>query len=399
MDVAEGHIGRRVREVRSWRRLSLTAAAELAGMSASYLSLIERGLRPVTKRSTLESLARALRVSPAELTGKPYAPTDPTSSDTHAAIPAITDALSGWWIGEIPDSPPRPWPEISADLDRLYAHRATSDYAAQAALVPGLIRDLLAAVADPEHRRVALIGLIGTYYSGGMIGGRLGFHGMPALGVEQMRKAAEELDDPAWNGIAAWARAHLMSGANRRRQYELATAVADTTGARPEVRGMGNLTAALAAAAQGQDDTAQTHLMEAASHAESIEADVSQWSGNVDLQFGRTNVGIWQVAIGVELGHGARVAEVASTVRPETINRSRQCAFWLDYGRGLLAERKTRERGLAAMLRAEKLAPQQVRTNVFAREAVTGLLTTSQREAGGRELRGLAYRMGIPPTG
>ena len=105
------------------------------------------------------------------------------------------------------------------------------------------------------------------------------------------------------------------------------------------------------------------------------------------------------MAIGVELGHGARVAEVASTVRPETINRSRQCAFWLDYGRGLLAERKTRERGLAAMLRAEKLAPQQVRTNVFAREAVTGLLTTSQREAGGRELRGLAYRMGIPPTG
>lgn len=396
MDVAEGHIGRRVREVRSWRRLSLTAAAELAGISPSYLSLIERGLRPVTKRATLESLAQALRVSPVELTGKPDAA---ANSETHAAIPAITDALSGWWIGEIPDAPARAWDEISADLARLYQHRATSNYAAQAALVPGLIRDLLATVADPTHRREALIGLIGTYYSGGMIGGRLGFHGMPALGVEQMHKAAEELGDPAWSGIAAWARAHMMSGANRARQYQLAVAVADTADARPEVRGMGNLTAALAAAAQGQEDTAQTHLVEAASHAESIDADVSEWSGNVNLQFGRTNVGIWRVAIGVELGHGAQVAEIASTVHPETINRSRQCAFWLDYGRGLIAERKTQERGLAALVRAEKLAPQQVRTNPFAREAVTGLLTTSRRAAGGRELRALATRIGINPAG
>jgi hypothetical protein len=45
------------------------------------------------------------------------------------------------------------------------------------------------------------------------------------------------------------------------------------------------------------------------------------------------------------------------------------------------------------------LAPQQVRNNVFAREAVTGLLASSRREAGGRELRGLAWRMGVAPTG
>ena len=399
MDVEAGHIGRRVREVRSWRRLSLTAAAELAGMSPSYLSLIERGLRPVTKRATLESLAGALRVSPVELTGKPYAPTDTTSSETQAAIAAITDALAGWWIGEIPDSPPRPWAAISADLNDLYVHRAASDYAAQAALVPGLIRDLLATAADPMFRRDALIGLIGTYSASGNIGGRLGFHGLPALAVERIHQAADALDDPVWNAVAAWTRAHLLSGTNRVRQYQLSVVVADMTDTRPEIRGMGNLTAALAAAAQGQEDIAQTHLMEAAALAELIDADVSSWAGNVNLQFGRTNVGIWRVAIGVELGHGARVAEIASTVRPETINRSRQCAFWIDYGRGLIAERKTRERGLAALLRAEHLAPQQVRTNVFMREAVTDLLGTARREAGERELRGLAYRMGVHPAG
>ena len=85
--------------------------------------------------------------------------------------------------------------------------------------------------------------------------------------------------------------------------------------------------------------------------------------------------------------------------RTDTISRGRQASFWVDYGRGMLAERRTRKEGLTALLRAEQLAPQQVRTNVWAREAVTGLLGTEVRAAGGRELRFLAWRMGIAPTG
>lgn len=65
MDIEDAHIGRRVREVRHWRRMSLTATAGLAGISAPYLSMIERGQRPVTKRATLEALARVLTVRPA----------------------------------------------------------------------------------------------------------------------------------------------------------------------------------------------------------------------------------------------------------------------------------------------------------------------------------------------
>lgn len=399
MDLEEAHIGRRVREIRTWRRMNLAVTAGLAGISTSYLSLIERGERPVTKRSMLEALAQALRVSPAELIGKPYAPTDRTSSEAHASLVAVTDALAGWWIGEIPDSPARPWADVSADLDRvknkLYPD---SDDAATAALLPGLIRDLLAAVAQPEHRRAALVGLIFTYDVVGAVGRRFGLYDLPILAIERMRQAADELDDPVWSSFVDYSRAQSLNGTSRARQYALATKAAEPTTSRPEIRGMANLTAALAAAAQGQEDTAQAHLTEAASLAELIEADVSPWDGNGTMQFGRTNVGIWRVAIGVELGHGAKVAEIASTVHPETINRRRQTAFWIDYGRGLIAERKTCERGLAALLHAEKLAPEQVRNNVFAREAVIGLLTSARRDAGGRDLRGLAYRLGIQPT-
>jgi transcriptional regulator with XRE-family HTH domain len=400
MDIEDQHIGRKLREIRHWRQLSLTATADLSGISIGHLSRIERGERPVTKRSTLEALAQALKVSPAELTGKPYAPSDKASVESHAAMAAIADALTGWWVGEVPDTPTRPWPDVRADLDRLNSTlRPNSDYAAQAELLPGLIRELLQAAAEPDTQRDAALGLLTAYHAAANVAGRLGFSGLPALAVERMQRVAEYLDDPVWCALTQWARAHALSGNNRARQYQLAVAAADDPAARPEVRGMANLTAALAAATQNRGDVAQTHLQEAAAVAEMIEADVSPWAGNAMMQFGRTNVGIWRVAIGVELGQGAKVEEIASTVRPETITRSRQAAFWVDYGRGLLTERKTRERGFSALLRAETLAGQQVRNNAFVRETVSTLFAAARRDAGGRELRGLAWRMGLAPKG
>jgi transcriptional regulator with XRE-family HTH domain len=402
MEHDQPHLGRRVREVRTWRRMSLTATAGLAGITPSCLSMIERGRRPVTKRAMIESLARALRVAPAELTGAayPYLSEDGTG-DTPTAMTSLHDVLAGWWVGEVPDVPDRPLPEVIVDLDAFHAARnsgtrAAGGYPAQVATLAPLIRALLAAAADPATGRQALAPLLTAYHVAGSIAARLRIPGLPSLAADRMRQVADRLDDPVWSAVAEWARALLLTGADRRRQYELAVAAADHAPAeRPQTRGMAQLTAALAAAAQGDGDTARTHLDEAAALAATLEPEVSPWPSGV-MQFGRTNVGIFRVTVGVELGQGAKVAEVASSVRPETISRGRQASFWLDYGRGLLTDRKTRERGVAALLRAEQLAPQQVRHNVFAREAVT----TSLASAGGNpELRALAWRMGIAPPG
>jgi len=105
------------------------------------------------------------------------------------------------------------------------------------------------------------------------------------------------------------------------------------------------------------------------------------------------------VSLGVEMGHGGRVTEIADGLRIDGITRSRQGAFWIDYGRALLTERRTREEGIRALHRAADLTPQQLRANVLAREAVTGLRAAERRAAGGRELRALTLRMGIAPTG
>ncbi|GAB2758167.1 helix-turn-helix domain-containing protein [Amycolatopsis magusensis] len=390
-------LGRRLREIRGWRQLSLRAVAQLSGYSFTYLGQIERGEKPVNSRRVLEALARTLRVSPTELTGKPYVARDPVDDDIRAGVPEVEAALTGWWVGEVPEEPVRPWPQVTADVRRLNkVLRPDADFAAQVVLIPRLIRELLVVSADPAHRREALIGLIGTYKAAAYLVHDLGFAGLPALAVERMHQAAERLDDPVWTTYAAYQRAQLLSGANRQRQYELAVRVAEMPGGRTETAGLAHLTAALASATRGQAEQARTHLAEAAALAGRLGPDVSPW---MDTNFGRTNVGIWQVTIGLELGLGAGVAELAREVRPVGVSRARQSAYWMDLGRGLLTERKTREQGLSAMLKAEELAPQKVRNNVFAREAVADLLGSARRDAGGRELRGLAWRMGVAPTG
>jgi hypothetical protein len=76
-----------------------------------------------------------------------------------------------------------------------------------------------------------------------------------------------------------------------------------------------------------------------------------------------------------------------------------QAGFWAEVGQALAAEKKTRDKAVRVLIHAERLAPQRIRHDVFVREAVAGLLRTARRDAGGRELRGLAWRLGVAPVG
>src|SRR5918998_1263317 len=86
-------LGRRVREVRSWRPLTLREAAGLAGLSFSFWGQVERGEKSVANRRTLEAMASALRVHPTELSGQPWTPQDAIGADAHAGLMAIETAL------------------------------------------------------------------------------------------------------------------------------------------------------------------------------------------------------------------------------------------------------------------------------------------------------------------
>src|SRR5260370_29601738 len=76
-------IGERLRALRLWRHMTLAEVAGLAGVSAAYLSMAERGLRSIDRRSLISALAAALRVSETHLTGGP----PPPGAAPHQAAP------------------------------------------------------------------------------------------------------------------------------------------------------------------------------------------------------------------------------------------------------------------------------------------------------------------------
>ncbi|OXM69610.1 helix-turn-helix domain-containing protein [Amycolatopsis vastitatis] len=393
------YIGQRVRELRIWRGLSLEVTAQLAGISYGYLGQIERNEKPVARRQTLEGIARALKVHPGEFTNRPLGPGSTVSSAAHAHLEAIEAVLTEYWPGEVPDdAPTRPWKQVRAELTKLIDElRPQSQYEAMAELVPNLIRDLLRHAGKPRQRSAALKGLIGTYHATGRVTSALNAAHLGHLAAERVSQTAKLLEDPEWLGVASWTRAHYISSLSRNRQYELAVEATDAPGSRLESRGMSHLTAALAKAAQGDEDTAKAHLAEAGDMATSLGLANSAWGAGT-MNFGTSNVGIWRVTLGVELGAGAGIAEVARDVEWQSISISRQGAYWMELGRGLVEDKRTVKAGLEAFLKAEELTPEQFHANAFVRDAVVTMLGKARRDAGGVELRGLAYRLGVAPV-
>ncbi|MGH3914616.1 MAG: helix-turn-helix domain-containing protein [Pseudonocardiaceae bacterium] len=397
-------IGRRIREIRDWRDLSLKAAADLAGISEGYLSRIERGERPVNRRSLLEAIAAALWVAPAELAEQAFPPAmaDSVIGEARAGVVALEAALSDLDLGEFTDPAARPWPAVAADLNTLNSRlRPTADYAAQGAMLPGLLRELHTLyITDPEHRADILRALMDCYQATCFMVKNLGVRGLPALAAFRAQQVAEELADPAWLGLAAWLRALALGGKGRPRMLELSVQSADALQGHLDDRraqqmyGALHLSAALASAALCRADDVAAHLDEASALAERVGPDGGRGFGS--LYFGPDNVGIWRLSIAIELGEPGRAQELARQVTPERVpSAHRQAIYWADLGRGMAQDRATRDEAVGALLRAEKLAPQRIRTNPFVRETVGDLMRRARRKAGGRELRGMAYRIGL----
>jgi hypothetical protein len=318
---------------------------------------------------------------------------------------AIEIALERYELGTEPEVPARAWPQIQTDLDRLIKiTHWTSDHAVMGELAPAVIGELHGAYLRlPQQRREILLGLMNAYSSAMWTTKRLGGRGLPTLAARSVQHCAEALGDPVWLGYAAWLRGNATGQLDRAAQYRRSVTAAETLTSQLDssdalqAYGMLHLSAALAASAQAESATAATHLQEASALAARMDTEVGTWA---HLWFGPTNVGIWKTSLALEIGEHGQALEAAKTVHPELLPGGvRQAEFWAEVGRALVATKKTREKGVRVLLHAEQLAPQLIRTDVFVRETVADLLRQARRDAGGRELRGLAWRMGVAPIG
>lgn len=383
--------------------MSRKEVADLAGISEGYLSKIERGLCPVSKRSLLEGLSAALRVAPSELAEQAFPPAlrDPVTAEIQSSILALEAALSDLRLSTGGDSN-RSWPEVTTVIEHLTnVLKPTANYAGQGEVLPGLIHDLHQLyVTDTEHRVQILQALITCYQTSATLLKNMGIRGLPSLASYHARQVAEELNDPAWLGLSSWVAASTTGGQGRPRMLELARRGAQELEPHLDdpralqMYGQLHLCLSLSSAALNRHSDAADHLNEAGRIADRTGPAPGRGFGG--LYFGPDNVGIWRVSVAVEEGEPGRAREIARNVHPERIDSAtRQAMFWADLGRGLAEVRSQREEAVAALLRAEKLAPQRIRTYPLVRETVGDLMRRARREAVGRELRGLGHRMGL----
>jgi hypothetical protein len=68
----------------------------------------------------------------------------------------------------------------------------------------------------------------------------------------------------------------------------------------------------------------------------------------------------------------------------------------MDYGRALARLRGRHDDAVLALRRSELLNALEMQCDPFVREVLGELVVRSRRDAVGRELRGMAYRAGLP---
>jgi transcriptional regulator with XRE-family HTH domain len=384
------HIGVRVRRWRLKRSLSQRALAELAGYSQGYIAQIEAGTAALDKRSTQLALARVLQVSLADLTGQPY---DPTSLEHTAAalhLPSLRAAIAELTFGVV-EPPEDAVSDLDAAVRRVTDLHNACRYDDLIALLPRLLLTLASNRDDPAStRRLAWVTYATTFAAK-----YLGHADLAMLAAQQCRAAAVSLpDEPEWLGIAEFAIVHTLPAESKAlplQRAKRAVDLLDAAAGHPragQVHGMLHLSAATLSAVAGDTGASHTHLREAGAVAARL------GEGNFgQLWFGPTNVAIWRLAVLAELGDGGAVVGAPPIDVSQVGSSNRRATMFADWGRCLAQTRKHDDQAMAALLRAEAIAPQRVRLSPLVRETVGSMLRRARRSAGGRDLQAFAARL------
>jgi hypothetical protein len=357
--------------------------------------MLETGSRGLDSRARLAQLAEALRVAPTDLTGEPYPLDAPGLAEAQAGVPALERALMECRIGDSFDSDLRALDELEeAVRGPLATARVQADDAGCIAVLPDLIVELQAYGRDERALRLLVTACAGATYA-------LRNVGQVALGwiaAERSAAAAAFVGDPILIAAAEFTRAHSRRTVGRGMARAAQAAdrmpdrLVDSDPRAQEVYGMLRLTAALAAQVRGDSAEVVAQAAEAARVAGLHGERADTWE-----YFGPANVGVWRTTLAVEAGEPAKALEYAAAVDMASLPwRGRRAALLLDTARAHHQMGRGHSRqAVAALRQAERLASVRMRASPWARDLVEVMLSQTAREAGGRELRGLAYRMGL----
>jgi transcriptional regulator with XRE-family HTH domain len=390
-------IGLRVARWRDVAGMTQQQLGDAVGVSREYVSMIENGKRPVTKRSLLIGLTQALGVSINDLTGQPY---EPRSHDDLVLF-SLASGLRTALDEDQDDVRPADVAVLRAQADQVRAARMACDYATLATVAPGTVAQarLLVEQGTGQAAVEAAAVYVSVASDAAMAIKSHGHIDLATRLADSALATAHKLGEPGEVAMAEFTSAQCaLTGGSRRKSLRLAESAANAAGGERDDRtltlyGMLHLHAAMSAAALGRADDVTPHFAEAEQTAARVSSD--PWL----MELTAANIGVWRVAVALENGEPDRAPVYARRVdRYQLRGVHRRATLHIDTGRGLYAAGRV-DRAVRQFLQADDLAPQKVRSRPWVRELVGQMVRDSSRGGGSAELRDLAVRVGIDPLG
>ncbi|MET7373307.1 helix-turn-helix domain-containing protein [Micromonospora arida] len=366
-------VGRRVAYWRGRRKLSQQVFADRLGKSKSWFDKVERGVRQLDKLSTLQEIARVLRIDTAALVGRDATPVQATGRDD--GVERIRAALSRYEIplGKRAGSPILPVDRMLRDVGYAWTTFQYARYPQAVDLAPDLLTN--AQRTYTCDRGSGRLPLVEAYWVTAALLVKLGDAELAWLAVDRAMLAATGDRDLVAAaavqlgqvlralGRAREARAVLLAAAHR-----IAPAKIDGgTPAELSLCGTLLVQAALAAAQDGNESAPGELIDEAAGMAERV----GDGCDHHRTGFGPTAVSLARAAVAVEVGDtcDAIARHEKATARPgwRCLPTEHRAAHLLDVARAHL---HAGDVGSAARMltEIERTAPAEITHRPVARD-------------------------------
>ncbi|MFD5099355.1 helix-turn-helix domain-containing protein [Streptomyces albidochromogenes] len=384
--------GQRIKELRRQAEMSQSDLATAMGRSESWVSQVERGVQPVERLSVLQALADALGVSVHDVRPDAAAPEEPdevpqpVSNDLDGLRVALTGHPAlGSLFDEPQDGPAETVADFRSQVEEAWVLAHASSYAALSDKLSALLPKIEAAVRRaPASERAELHALRARAYQVAAASFvRQDEADAAWVAADRALQAAELAGQPLEVVASLFRMAHAFIRQQHTEQAEQAAAsavgVLDPRAESPDcppqelsLLGAMNLVLAVINAREGKRSATHEHI----DRARTIAARLGEDRNDFDTEFGPTNVEIHAVSTAVDLGDAGLALDVAERVNAARLSPERQARFLLDVARAH-AQRRHVGDSVAALLKAEQLAQEQIHSHHLARDLIRDLVQLS----------------------
>lgn len=397
-------LGERIAELRRQRGMSQRELAAALSRSESWVSQVERDIQPVERLSMLHALAQVLGVSVRELRPEAVpaagdAPNRPNDLDGLRVQLSGHPALSRLFNTPDSDSLTVDTAILATQVEQAWTLAHESHFARLNDVLIDLVPTLEAAARTDTAASDIHALRARAYQAASAAFARQDEPDAAWLAADRAIAAAEQSGDTLAVTAGHFRLAHAFIRLGRYDQAEHVTLTALDALARVEddsdaavealsLLGAMHLVAAVICGHENNRPQARTHLADGRRIAERIGTDRNDY----DTEFGPTNVQLHTVAVAVDLADAGEALDVAQGIDATGLSPERQARLLVDIARAHVQRRHAGE-ALAALVEAERIAPEQVRSHHLARAAFAEIIDQFGRRPP-EELLGLGQRMG-----